>query len=54
MNAALKNVISKLPEVTLVFWLLKIIATTLVETGGDALYFYLHCLSPLFLLGIVQ
>lgn len=28
---------SKLPEVTLVFWLVKIAATTLGETAGDAL-----------------
>ena len=28
---------SKVPEVTLLFWLIKIIATTLGETGGDAL-----------------
>lgn len=28
--------ISKVPEVTLVFWLIKILATTLGETGGDA------------------
>jgi uncharacterized membrane-anchored protein len=28
---------SKVPEVTLVFWLIKITATTLGETGGDAL-----------------
>ena len=28
---------SKVPEVTLVFWLIKIAATTLGETGGDAL-----------------
>src|ERR1700761_4307726 len=27
---------SKVPEVTLVFWVIKIIATTLGETGGDA------------------
>src|ERR1700742_933940 len=27
---------SKVPEVTLVFWLIKIAATTLGETGGDA------------------
>src|SRR5471030_3048957 len=27
---------SKVPEVTLVFWMIKIIATTLGETGGDA------------------
>ena len=28
---------SKVPEVTLGFWIIKIIATTLGETGGDAL-----------------
>ncbi len=28
---------NKIPEVTLVFWLIKIAATTLGETGGDAL-----------------
>lgn len=29
--------LSKVPEVTLIFWLIKICATTLGETGGDAL-----------------
>jgi len=33
MNTAL----SKVPEVTLVFWIIKILATTLGETGGEAL-----------------
>jgi uncharacterized membrane-anchored protein len=28
--------LSKVPEITLVFWLIKILATTLGETGGDA------------------
>src|SRR5262245_12126240 len=28
---------SKVPEVTLLFWIIKIAATTLGETGGDAL-----------------
>src|SRR5258706_15452204 len=28
---------SKVPEVTLVFWFIKILATTVGETGGDAL-----------------
>ena len=28
---------SKVPEVTIAFWLIKIAATTLGETGGDAL-----------------
>ena len=30
------NGLSKVPEVTLVFWIMKIAATTLGETGGDA------------------
>lgn len=30
------NLTSKVPEVTLVFWIIKILATTLGETGGDA------------------
>ena len=28
--------LSKVPEVTLIFWIIKILATTLGETGGDA------------------
>lgn len=31
-----KEVLSKVPEVTIVFWIIKILATTLGETGGDA------------------
>jgi uncharacterized membrane-anchored protein len=31
------NIPSKVPEVTLVFWVIKIAATTLGETGGDTL-----------------
>jgi uncharacterized membrane-anchored protein len=30
------NGLSKVPEVTLIFWVIKILATTLGETGGDA------------------
>src|SRR5436190_23220545 len=30
------NAISKVPQVTLIFWIIKILATTLGETGGDA------------------
>ena len=30
------NALSKVPEVTLIFWIIKIVATTLGETGGDA------------------
>lgn len=32
-----QELLSKVPEVTLAFWLVKILATTLGETGGDAL-----------------
>lgn len=31
-----KEILSKVPEVTLGFWIIKILATTLGETGGDA------------------
>lgn len=31
-----QEIISKVPEVTLIFWIIKILATTLGETGGDA------------------
>ncbi len=37
MNTNLKDAVIKVPEVTLMFWVIKIIATTLGETGGDAL-----------------
>lgn len=37
MSATEKQVLSKVPAVTLLFWIIKIIATTLGETGGDAL-----------------
>ncbi|CAJ0787522.1 hypothetical protein LMG7141_01950 [Ralstonia condita] len=36
MEASAKHALAKVPEVTLGFWLLKIAATTLGETGGDA------------------
>lgn len=32
----LNSTLSKVPEVTLGFWIVKILATTLGETGGDA------------------
>jgi uncharacterized membrane-anchored protein len=35
MNTIAKDGLSKVPEVTLVFWIIKIAATTLGETGGD-------------------
>src|ERR1700761_2651628 len=31
----LQRAVSKVPEVTLTFWIIKIAATTLGETGGD-------------------
>jgi uncharacterized membrane-anchored protein len=37
MNLKEESALSKVPEVTLVFWAIKIAATTLGETGGDAL-----------------
>ena len=37
MNPEQKEILSKVPEVTLVFWIIKILATTLGETGGDAM-----------------
>ncbi|WP_228062535.1 hypothetical protein [Lysobacter sp. H23M47] len=36
MNTAVRDSLSKVPEVTFGFWLIKILATTLGETGGDA------------------
>jgi uncharacterized membrane-anchored protein len=36
MNNARETALTKVPEVTLVFWIIKIAATTLGETGGDS------------------
>lgn len=36
MNTTIQNTLSKVPEVTLMFWIVKVAATTLGETGGDA------------------
>ena len=36
MNSSTQSALSKVPEVTLMFWIIKIAATTLGETGGDA------------------
>lgn len=36
MNKIAEYNLSKVPEVTLGFWIIKIAATTLGETGGDA------------------
>ena len=37
LNDALSSGLSKVPELTLIFWIIKILATTLGETAGDAL-----------------
>jgi uncharacterized membrane-anchored protein len=53
MNEFLRQ--SKVPEVTLVFWLIKILATTLGETGGDAVSMSLdlgYALSSLIFIGV--
>jgi len=47
--------VNKLPEITLLFWIMKICATTLGETGGDLLSMTLnvgYALSSLILIGI--
>src|ERR1017187_1988034 len=36
MTATKEEMLTKVPEVTLVFWIIKMAATTLGETGGDA------------------
>ncbi|GAC32656.1 COG4705 family protein [Paraglaciecola polaris] len=36
MNTEMKDALVKVPQVTLGFWVVKILATTLGETGGDA------------------
>lgn len=42
MNSKEQEIFSKVPEVTLVFWIIKIFATTLGETGGDAVSMSMH------------
>src|SRR5487761_2750988 len=42
MNDAQSTALSKVPEVTLAFWVIKILATTLGETGGDAVTMSMH------------
>src|ERR1700687_5130666 len=36
-SAAARNVLSKVPEVTIFFWVIKILATTIGETAADYL-----------------
>ena len=35
-DSNLDAIATKVPQVTLLFWIIKILATTLGETGGDA------------------
>ena len=42
MNNSTAHALSKVPEVTLIFWIIKIAATTLGETGGDAVSMSMH------------
>jgi len=41
-RAAAHDALGKVPKITLAFWIAKILATTLGETGGDALSMTLH------------
>jgi uncharacterized membrane-anchored protein len=55
MNATVEATPSKVPEVTLTFWLIKVLATTLGETGGDAVSMSLnlgYVLSSIIFIGI--
>ena len=51
MNQDQQYVMSKVPEVTLIFWVIKVLATTLGETGGDTLSMSMN-LGYLFSTGI--
>jgi uncharacterized membrane-anchored protein len=42
MNKDQHEMLSKVPEVTLIFWVMKVFATTLGETGGDTLSMSMH------------
>ncbi|HYA37678.1 MAG TPA: hypothetical protein VEI74_05345 [Candidatus Methylomirabilis sp.] len=42
MNDSANYTLSKVPEVTLLFWIIKVAATTLGETGGDAVTMSMH------------
>ena len=54
-RTAFDTVPSKVPEVTLIFWIIKILATTLGETGGDAVSMSMdlgYALSSILFIGI--
>lgn len=42
MKSALESALAKVPAITLGFWLIKIVATTLGETAGDAVSMSMH------------
>jgi len=42
MSSTMDSALTKVPEVTLGFWIIKIAATTLGETGGDSVTMTLH------------
>ncbi len=42
MGKTTEEALSKVPELTLIFWIIKIAATTLGETGGDAVSMSMH------------
>ena len=42
MTKSTEHALTKVPEITLGFWLIKIAATTLGETGGDAVTMSMH------------
>jgi uncharacterized membrane-anchored protein len=42
MNRTTEQSLSKVPEVTLIFWVIKVAATTLGETAGDAVSMSMH------------
>jgi uncharacterized membrane-anchored protein len=42
MDTEHQEMLSKVPEVTIIFWVVKVFATTLGETGGDALSMSMH------------
>src|SRR5689334_17379640 len=55
MDSIARNGLSKVPAVTLVFWIIKILATTLGETGGDAVSMTLdlgYAVSSIIFIGI--
>jgi len=55
MNDQTRAVLNKVPQVTLAFWIIKICATTLGETGGDELSMTLnvgYAMSTIILFGI--